>query len=181
MISLFDERGSQVLITIVQHSHQTSQMKPVVPSAPDTAHERRAWLHLTIVQEQKRYSSTVSSTHGLLLLHDIEKSFCAGAWVSVIVLSYAVVDATLRDVTTGDYKASTRDLYGRNPDLEWLRNLRNQIVHVSPPGSASNLWKRVPNELAACHESLEPEARRAVALAYRQVFASGASFERRQR
>lgn len=146
-------------------------MNPVVPSSSDTAQERRTWLRLLIAQEQKRHPSTVLSTHGLLLLHDIEKSFCAGAWVSVIVLSYAVVDATLRDVATGDYRASARDLYGRNPDLEWLRNLRNQIVHVSPPGSASDLWKLPANDLVACHEALELDARWAVTLAYRQVFA----------
>jgi len=35
----------------------------------------------------------VFSTHGLLLLIDIE-TVCAGAWLSVIVMSYGVIDAT---------------------------------------------------------------------------------------
>ena len=111
------------------------------------------------------------STQGLLLLHDIEKAFCAGAWLSVIVLAYAVVDATLRDITTGDYRSKTAELYDSNPELEWLRNLRNQVVHVSTPGTPSTLWKLPPSDLIGCHNALEPEAKRAVALAYRQVYA----------
>lgn len=111
------------------------------------------------------------STQGLLLLRDIERAFCAGAWLSVVVLAYAVVDATLRDVVTGDYKSKGVDLYRSNPDLDWLRNLRNAIVHVSPPGSASVLWKLPASDLSACHEALEEDAQRAVALAYRHVFA----------
>ncbi|MDB5810172.1 MAG: hypothetical protein JWN94_2294 [Betaproteobacteria bacterium] len=111
------------------------------------------------------------STQGLLLLYDIEKAFCAGAWISVIVLSYAVVDATLRDVATGDYYGKAADLYGSNFELEWLRKMRNQIVHVPPPGTPSLLWKQQPSNFPACHEALEPEAQRAVTLAYRQVYA----------
>jgi hypothetical protein len=129
------------------------------------------WFHRIIDQERKTYPVMRLSTQGLLLLNDIEKAFCAGAWISVIVLTYAVVDATLRDIATGDYRSKAADLYGSNSDLEWLRNIRNQIVHVSPPGTRSELWKLPPSNLAACHEALEPEAGRAVTLAYRQVYA----------
>lgn len=146
-------------------------MKPASSTSTDVAHERTLWLHRTIDQERKKYPVMRLSTQGLLLLYDIEKAFCAGAWMSVIVLTYAVVDATLRDIAIGDYKSKAADLYGSNSDLEWLRNIRNQIVHVSPPGTPSALWKLPPNNLAACHEALEPEARRAVTLAYRQVYA----------
>jgi hypothetical protein len=117
---------------------------------------------------ERRHGVRTLSTQGLLLLCDIEKAFCAGAWISVIVLAYAVVDATLRDIATGDYKSKAADLYGSDADLEWLRNIRNQAVHVSPPGTPSVLWK-LPSNLAACQEALEPEARRAVVIAYRQV------------
>jgi len=112
------------------------------------------------------------SMHSLLLLTDIEKSFCVGAWLSVIVLAYAVVDSTLRDLSSGSYKAKAQGLYSSDPELEWLRELRNQIVHVSPPGTASILWKLPPIDLSACHGALEADARRAVSLAFRQVFAS---------
>ena len=145
-------------------------MESGLPST-NLAHERMSWLHRVIDQERKSYRAMTLSTQGLLLLYDIEKAFCAGAWLSVIVLAYAVVDATLRDVATGDYKSKAADLYGSNSDLEWLRNIRNQIVHVSPPGTPSALWKLPPNNLPACQEALEPEAKRAVALAYRQIYA----------
>jgi len=142
-----------------------------LPTTGDIAHERRLWLDRAIAQERKSYQVMKLSTQGLLLLHDIEKAFCAGAWMSVVVLAYAVVDATLRDVVTGDYKSQAADLYGSNPDLEWLRNLRNQVVHVSAPGTPSTLWKLPPSDLMGCHNALEPEAKRAVTLAYRQVYA----------
>ena len=112
------------------------------------------------------------STQGLLLLRDIELSFCAGAWLSVIVLSYAVVDATLRDIETGDYKSKAADLYGENEDLDWLRRLRNELVHVLPPGSPSLVWKHSPNDLVACHAALEADACRAVTLAYKAIYAN---------
>ena len=146
-------------------------MEPTSSSSTNVAQERTLWLDRTINQERKRYPVMTLSTQGLLLLYDIEKAFSVGAWMSVIVLAYAVVDATLRDVATGDYKSKAADLYGSNSDLEWLRNIRNQIVHVSPPGTPSLLWKQQSSNLPACQEALEPEAKRAVALAYRQVYA----------
>jgi hypothetical protein len=121
--------------------------------------------------ERKTHGVRTLSTQALLLLCDLEKAFCAGAWISVIVLAYAVADATLREIATGDYKSKAADLYGSNADLEWLRKIRNQAVHVSVPGSPSVLWKVPPNNLAACQEALEPEAKRAVVIAYRQVHA----------
>ena len=146
-------------------------MEPTSSPSANVAHERARWLLETMDRERERQGVRTLSTQGLLLLCDIEKAFCAGAWISVIVLAYAVVDATLRDIATGDYKSKAADLYGSDPDLEWLRNIRNQAVHVSPPGTPSVLWKRPPTNLAACQEALEPEARRAVVIAYRQVHA----------
>jgi hypothetical protein len=146
-------------------------MESTSPLSPNVAHERARWLLETMDRERKTHGVRTLSTQGLLLLCDIEKAFCAGAWISVIVLAYAVVDATLRDIATGDYKSKAAYLYGSDADLEWLRNIRNQAVHVSPPGSPPALWKLPPNNLAACQEALEPEARRAVVIAYRQVHA----------
>jgi hypothetical protein len=141
------------------------------PSLVAVEQERLLWLRHTRRQAGNVHTGMRISTQGLLLLIDVEKSFCAGAWLSVVVLSYAIVDATLRDITTGDYIAKTKELYGTDPDLEWLRSLRNQVVHVSPTGSPSAVWKLPANDLAACHAALEPEAKRAIALAYRQVHA----------
>ncbi|MES2383280.1 MAG: hypothetical protein V4593_01945 [Pseudomonadota bacterium] len=145
----------------------------------DISRQRMTWLDRAISQEGCVRNGRMLSTQGLLLLRDIERAFCAGAWLSVVVLAYAVVDATLRDVATGDYKSKAADLYGSNPDLDWLRTLRNEIVHVSPPGSPSGLWKLPATDLSACHEALEHEAQRAVALAYRQVFAQQAGAQPR--
>lgn len=135
-----------------------------------TSEERLHWF-----QSERRSYGVVKhgsrfSTQGLLLLTDIEKSFCAGAWLSVVVLAYAIIDATYREVS-GDYKASAQDLYASDSDLASLRDLRNQVVHVLPPGSASSLWRASANDLAACHAALESQARHAVELVFRHVFA----------
>ena len=49
----------------------------------------------------------------LLLSYDVEIAFCAGAWLSVIVLAYAVIDATIRDTESGDYEGSTKNYSGK--------------------------------------------------------------------
>jgi hypothetical protein len=133
--------------------------------------ERNLWLTRTREEERRTYPRMKLSTQGLLLFMDIERAYVAGAWLSVVVLSYAVVDATLRDIVTGDYKRAAREIYGANADLDWLRTLRNDIIHVSAAGTPSTLWKRPPSDLAACHAALEDDAQRAVRLAYRQVYA----------
>ena len=133
--------------------------------------ERNHWLTRTREEERRTYPRMKLSTQGLLLFMDIERAYVAGAWLSVVVLSYAVIDATLRDIVTGDYKRAAREIYGANADLDWLRTLRNDIIHVSAAGTPSTLWQRPPSDLVACHAALEDDAQRAVRLAYRQVYA----------
>jgi hypothetical protein len=135
----------------------------------DGRHERQTWLLRTLEQQRHKRPSFTLSTQGLLLLRDIEIAFCAGAWLSVIILSYAAIDATLRDVQTGDHDSMTAEPYGDDPELDWLGGLRNQLVHVSPPGTPSAVWKLPPADLIACHAALEPETKRPVAMVYRQI------------
>jgi hypothetical protein len=110
------------------------------------------------------------SSHSLLLLIDIELAFCAGAWFAVIVLSHASVEATLRQIEQNDFSSTAAKLFGLDPELKWLRVLRNEVLHAAEPGSPSQLWKDRPEDLIRCHSLLEPEAKRAVALAYKAVY-----------
>lgn len=110
------------------------------------------------------------SSHSLLLLIDIERAFCAGAWLAVLVLSQASVEATLRQTLTDDYESNAATLFGNVADLHWLRELRNEILHAAEPGTPSKLWKLASDELPACHAELETEAKRAVTLAYRAMY-----------
>ena len=110
------------------------------------------------------------SSHSLLLLIDIERAFCAGAWLSVIALSQASIEATLRQVVNEDYESSAAKLFGNDAELHWLRDLRNEVLHASEPGTPSKLWKRSSDNIPDCHSALEPEAQRAVVVAYRAMY-----------
>lgn len=113
---------------------------------------------------------TVSS-HALLLLADIEYAFRAGAWLSVIVLSYASIEATFRQLVYENHTSASIDLLGSDEDLNWLRTLRNEVLHSKEPGTESKLWKLTSDDIPACLAALEPEAKRAIRLAFRVIYA----------
>ncbi|MFH1323434.1 MAG: hypothetical protein ABIH80_06370 [Methanobacteriota archaeon] len=134
--------------------------------------ERYDWLRKTEETEAGVWGSLFLSPHGTLLSYDVEIAFCAGAWLSVIVLAHAAIDATIRDMGSGDYESNSMKVFGEDEDLQWLRRLRNQLVHVSNPDSPKALPEEAENDVAAYQESLEPSARRAVALMFRNIYAN---------
>jgi hypothetical protein len=123
--------------------------------------ERDRWFSSTFTECRPKRSQPVSAS-ALLLEVDIRSAFCAGAWLSVIVLTAAAIEAQFRHVYTEDYDSKTSHLYGPNGDLHWLRELRNEILHASKPGTKSSLWKRPASDIRACQAAMEPEAKRAV-------------------
>ena len=143
-----------------------------LPSPHPHEAERKRWLAEADSQARKKRSLQTFSSHTLLLLIDIELAFCAGAWLSVIVLSQASVEATLRQITTGDYKSKAAAMFGSDSELQWLRTLRNEVIHAAEPGTPSQLWKLAPDSLISCHSALEPEAQRAVTLVYKAAYAA---------
>ena len=134
--------------------------------------ERYDWLQKTEEMEAGVWGSLFLSSHGTLLSYDVEIAFCAGAWLSVIVLAHAAVDATIRDLESGDYESNSRKVFGDDEDLQWLRQLRNRLVHASAPDSPKALPREAENDVAAYQESLEPSARRATALMFRTIYAN---------
>jgi hypothetical protein len=133
--------------------------------------ERYGWLRNTEETEAGVYGSVDLSSHGVLLSYDVEIAFCAGAWLSVIVLSHAAIDATIRDMESGDYESNSKKVFSEDEDIQWLRRLRNQLVHVSAPGNSRALPAEAEDDVAAYQESLEPSARRAVVLMFRNIYA----------
>jgi hypothetical protein len=133
------------------------------------AEERLHWMRQTRLRGGSVRNGGRYSTQALLLFTDLEKAFIAGAWVSAIVISYAIVDASLR-TARGDYQAHASKLYGSDAELDRLRGVRNELVHQPEPGSPSLVWTVAGHGIEATHAALEDEARRA--LAYRQVFKS---------
>jgi hypothetical protein len=141
-------------------------MDLLTPVPNNVWQDRLNWLEALEQKNHHPLASYVVSEHGILLTYDVHKSFCSGAWVSVIVLCHAAIDATIRDTETGDYASNSKKLFGGDKDLEWLRKKRNQLVHVSsgPIGDVGNF--------DSFHDSLETDARRAVELLFRTIYAS---------
>ena len=140
---------------------------------PEKLWEKRYnWLQEVEESEINPRASYLISPHGTFITYDLEIAFCAGAWASVIVLAHAAIDSTIRDVETGDYKANSKMIFGDDPDLEWLRKMRNALVHVSGSPSKGPISESDLENLDAYHDSLEEEAKRAMKLVFRTIYAS---------
>ena len=113
----------------------------------------------------------VISSHALLIEIDLRLAFCAGAWLSVIILSCAAVEAQARQVLANDYSSAAVDLFSNNSELQWLRSLRNELVHAAEPGTKSLLWKVGGSDIGANQRALEDEATRALKLMFKTIYA----------
>lgn len=113
----------------------------------------------------------IISSHALLIEVDLRLAFCAGAWLSVIVLACAAVEAQARQVTVNNYTLSAHDLFADNPELQWLRSLRNELVHAGEPGTKSRLWKIGGGDIGANHSALEEESTKAIKVMFKAIYA----------
>lgn len=78
--------------------------------------------------------SYILSEHATTLFMDMELAFCAGAWISVVVMSVSVIDVHLRETKAMDNKIGTAQLlskYYEGENIDWLRQLRNKFVHLN--------------------------------------------------
>lgn len=106
----------------------------------------------------------ITSEQACALIGEVQTAFCAGAWLAVIVLAMAVVDAQLRETELPGFMGSTRQLLidaETNPDLQRLRERRNAIIHLDPEKPAITVDQQWGNR-----EELEQEARQAVKLMF---------------
>ncbi len=136
----------------------------------ETWRSREQWIQELEESFQHPEASYLVSAQGTYLSRDMDLAFCAGAWAAVIIVAYAVIDATLRDTETGDYKSSSQQLFGDDDELQWLRKKRNLLVHVREDQTTideAELHRIVEN-----YASLEPDARRAARLVFRVMYAS---------
>lgn len=86
------------------------------------------------------------------LLAELELVFCVGAWASVVILAWALVEAAERRTRRGDETPPA--------DVDWLREQRNRLVHVAAEGA------EMPGEAA-----LEAVAQGAVRVVFKTLFA----------
>src|SRR5271169_1321457 len=73
--------------------------------------ERYEWLRATEGSAQHPSASYLLSSQGTFICYDLEIAYCAGAWVSVIILAHAAIDATMRDTESGDYRSDSKALF----------------------------------------------------------------------
>lgn len=91
------------------------------------------------------------------LLAELELVFCVGAWASVVILAWALVEAAERRAV--DSKTGRGDEAPAS-DVDWLREQRNRLVHVAVAGTD------MPDDA-----SLETAAQGAVRVVFKTLFA----------
>lgn len=130
---------------------------------------RQAWFE-SVFDVDKRGGGYLLGEHATGLLVDLQSIFCAGAFVSVIVISCTVIDAHLREAELGpSFEGGLQAAFGHSEyknELDWLRRRRNELVHYkyqnSLAVSVEDHWTK-----RAEHEA---EARRAVKLVAEVLF-----------
>jgi hypothetical protein len=102
------------------------------------------------------------------LVADVEASFCAGAWIAVVILAYTVIESNLREVEGVKRSSSVGKLIAQlGPEVDAMRMSRNRLVHVDPDDPAvrsEHQWDE--------RERLEAEARSAVLLVFKALYSS---------
>jgi len=112
--------------------------------------------------------SYLVSEQACALIGEVETAFCAGAWVAVLVLALAVVDAQLRETELPGFTGNIRQLLDAaeaNPELQRLRERRNAIIHIDPENPAITVDQQWKNRT-----ELEQEARQAVRLMFEAFY-----------
>ena len=110
----------------------------------ETWNSRREWLDKELEYAQTGLSYLVSD-HSTALFMDMQLAFCAGAWISVIVMSISVIDSHFRETESGDNSIGTAKLlqdFYKGEEIDWLRKLRNRYVHhnLEKPLLDTNAW-----------------------------------------
>ncbi len=129
--------------------------------------QRRSWFQ-SVEEKTHGKGNYLVSEQACALTSDVQSAFCAGAWVGVIILSMAVVDATLRETEVPGFNGNTKKLIevaNANPRLQAMRERRNAFVHVDPNNPALTVdqqWEE--------RNKLEKEAREAVELMFEAFF-----------
>ena len=135
----------------------------------ETWEARRAWFDAEFDIE-RRGGAYVVGEHATALLVDLQSVFCAGAFISTIILSCTVVDAHLREAELGqEFDGGMQAAFANSDfagDLEWLRRERNALVHFKP----SRGPKIIIDDHYSSRSDHETNARRAISLVASVVF-----------
>jgi hypothetical protein len=128
--------------------------------------QREEWIDKTM--EELEVGSYLVSEHSTALFFDMRRAYCAGAWISVVVMAISVIDSHFRETESGDNKINTAKLlnefYGGD-DIEWLRKLRNKYVHLNldAPFLEMDTWFKN-------YDQLEADAKKAMQITLKAFF-----------
>jgi hypothetical protein len=113
-------------------------------------------------------SGYLLSEQACAVVADLQCAFCAGAWITVVVLAAAAIDAHLHDaeVFTGNAKRVI-DEAGADPQLHTLRKRRNALIHSDSDSPAITVDQQLSERVR-----LEDDARLAVELVFRMFYAN---------
>lgn len=128
--------------------------------------EREEWIDATI--EEFEVGSYLVSEHSTALFFDMRRAYCAGAWISVIVMAISVMDSHFRETESGDNRINTAKLlneYYGGDDVEWLRKLRNRYVHLDLTNTFLEMDTWFKN-----YNQLEADAKRAMLITIKAFF-----------
>ncbi|HEY2861978.1 MAG TPA: hypothetical protein VGJ21_26495 [Terracidiphilus sp.] len=108
------------------------------------------------------------SEQACAVVADLQCAFCAGAWIAVVVLAAAAIDAHLHDAEgfTGNAKRVI-DEAGADPPLQILRKRRNALIHSDPDSPAITVDQQWSER-----GRLEEDARHAVKLVFRGLYSN---------
>ena len=80
-----------------------------------TWRDRQLWFEEELDRAQGEYGGYEVSEQACALMAEVQAVFCAGAWVGVVILAMAVIDAQLRETEVPGFAGSAHEL--RREDL----------------------------------------------------------------
>ena len=132
--------------------------------SPHNFATRKQWLQNILDEAVDKKNSTLSdmnlNSRAAALMLEAMQVFCAGNWISTLIVSQATIDAALWD-EDGLQGINTNKLR-TDAEYVWLRNRRNTILHSIPGITPITL-----HDFNLENESLEKDAKRALLLTIR--------------
>jgi hypothetical protein len=126
---------------------------------------RQDWISEEL--EKAEVAGHAMSDYALVLFQDMELAYCAGAWISVIIVSVSIIDAHLREDIEDDKIGTARLLskFYDGENIDWLRKLRNKYVHYDISNPVLDLDSYYSKE-----EELEQDATTAIRMVIKTLF-----------
>ena len=125
---------------------------------------RKQWLQNILNEAVDKENSTLSdmnlNSRAAALMLEAMQVFCAGNWVSTIIVSQATIDAALWD--EDGLKGINTNKLRTDAEYVWLRNRRNTILHSVPGVRPITL-----HDFDFDNEGLERDAKKALLLTIR--------------